>query len=285
MITEAINFYQHLPARINPTAFSVGPFSIEWYSIMYLIGFLTVFGLAVHRIKKKEETFEINLIINFLFYSFAGLVIGARIGYILFYNFSYYWCHPLAIISPFDPTTHAFIGIYGLSYHGGLIGIILASIIFSKKYSLSFRRFANFIAPAIPAGYFFGRIGNFLNGELFGKVTQKIWGMYFAAGNANSLRHPSQLYEAALEGLALFIIIWLLRNNVKVKNHLFGLYLCGYAIARFVSELFREPDEQIGYLCHFFTLGQILSLIMLISGLSVIFIWKKTANDATMGKK
>jgi phosphatidylglycerol:prolipoprotein diacylglycerol transferase len=210
-----------------------------------------------------------------------GLIIGARLGYVLFYNLPFYWQHPLAIVSPFDPMNHEFIGIYGMSYHGGLIGAILASALFAKKYRVNFWRLANFTTPAIPAGYFFGRLGNFLNGELYGRITSSAWGMYFsnaiAADGFSSpqLRHPSQLYEAFLEGFVLFAILWPLRNNPKYEDKLYGLYLCGYASARILAEFFRQPDSQIGFLFGFMTLGQLISLIMFVSGLIVIGMEKK----------
>jgi phosphatidylglycerol:prolipoprotein diacylglycerol transferase len=327
--------YQHLPEHLNPAAFSFGPISIDWYSLMYLVGFLVVYFLLRHRIKKDQinnsfpespvgdsgkrsvsesslrdsDTEEIsnfqypiksqisNLrfrkeqLLDLLLYIFIGLLIGARLGYVLFYNLSYYIQNPLAIVSPFDPLTHQFVGIYGMSYHGGLLGAILAAWIFSKKYKIypveyceavasktlfhrvNFWNLANFVAPAIPAGYFFGRIGNFLNGELYGRITDKFWGMYFPTGGVY-LRHPSQLYEAFLEGLVLFLILWPLRNKGKFKSHLFIIYILGYAGARFILEFFREPDPQIGFILGFFTLGQILSLLMMMAA-GAFFLFQK----------
>ncbi len=264
-----IYHYQHLPYDINPIAIQVGFLKVDWYSLMYLAGFLTVYFLLKYRIKKKENNFpfDISKLEDLLMYSFVGLILGARMGYVLFYNFSYYWENPLAIISPYDPITHQFIGIYGMSFHGGLIGIILFSWIFTKKNKIGFQKLANFVVPAIPAGYFFGRVGNFLNGELYGRATQKFWGMYFPQDSFGLLRHPSQLYEAFLEGIILFLVLWFLRNNEKVKNRMLGAYFAGYAMFRIIVEFFREPDEQIGYLFGFLTLGQIFSLFMLIIGI------------------
>ncbi|MDR3559386.1 MAG: prolipoprotein diacylglyceryl transferase, partial [Candidatus Pacebacteria bacterium] len=195
-------FYQHLPEAVSPIAFSVGPLSIQWYPLMYLIGFVIVYFLLRYRIKKGEaekifnfqffrlrqisqsETiskqfsifkFQNNLLIDLLLWIFAGLVVGARLGYVLFYNLPYYWQYPLSIISPFDPVTHQYIGIYGMSYHGGLIGVFIAGWLFARKYKINFWHLGNFIAPAVPAGYFFGRIGNFMNGELWGRATTAWW--------------------------------------------------------------------------------------------------------------
>jgi len=272
-------FYQHLPQRINPTI-SFGFFSVSWYSIMYLVGFVTVYMLIRYRINNAEyENFKIsnsklqfpnkiqnpkskyqNVLFDFLIYAFVGLIIGARLGEVFFYNLSYYIAYPWQIISPFDPVTNEFIGIYGMSYHGGLIGVIIATLLFCRQYKINFFSWANFIVPAIPLGYFFGRIGNFLNGELYGRVTSRWWGMYFSDDSMVLLRHPSQLYEAILEGLILFTILWPIRNKKWARENIMTLYVSGYAIARIVSEFFRQPDGYIGPL----TLGQFYSFLMIL---------------------
>jgi len=203
------------------------------------------------------------------------------LGYVLFYNLPFYLAHPLAIISPFDLETGAFVGIYGMSYHGGLLGVLCAVIIFVKKYKIDFWDLADFLIPAIPAGYFFGRLGNFLNGELYGRATDSWFGMYFSNDNFGLLRHPSQLYEAFLEGLVLFAIFWPGRNRKKWQGKFLALYFIAYAVARFLGEFFREPDLQIGfiYLCAdakfcVSTLGQLFSLGMFFIGGGILF-WKK----------
>jgi len=279
-----IYFYQHVPYYLNPAIFSIGFFSLDWYSLMYLIGFFVVYLLLKYRISHNEFHFKTdaflitrnqknshNLLLDFLLHVFIGLIIGARLGYVLFYNLSYYWNNPLAIISPFDPTTHKLIGIYGMSYHGGLLGVLIAAWIFTKIYRINFWKLANFVAPAVPAGYFFGRIGNFMNGELWGRVTHVTWGMYFPADPTSQLRHPSQLYEDALEGLLLFLLLWTVRNHKRVRGQLIGWYILGYAAFRILVEFFRQPDEQIGYIWNFLTMGQLLSFFMLMAGLILIF--------------
>jgi len=228
----------------------------------------------------------LNALQTFLLYSFVGLLIGARIGYVLFYDLGFYLNNPLAIVSPYDSAGN-FIGIYGMSYHGGLLGVAAGSLIFKKYYQIRLWQWADFVAPAIPAGYFFGRIGNFLNGELYGRITQKPWGMYFLNENSSVfsyLRHPSQLYEAFLEGVVLFVILWILRNKVFFREKLSGVYFIGYALARFAAEFFREPDEQIGFVFFVFTMGQILSLAMLALGTALLlkipkkwYTWEKRA--------
>lgn len=271
--------YQHLLYYLNPTAFSIRSFSVGWYSLMYLAAFLAVYFLLKYRIRKNElpaedGNFNPEKLLDFLLFIFLGLIIGARLGYVIFYNPVYYLHHLLEIISPFDGAGN-FIGLYGMSYHGGLIGVVIAAWIFCRKNKINFLNLANWAVPAIPAGYFFGRIGNFLNGELYGRVTEKFWGMYFPSDYSGYLRHPSQLYEAFLEGILLFLILWPLRNNEKVKNNLLALYLIGYALARITAEFFRMPDEQIGYIFGFLTLGQILSFLMLIFGVGLIFYGRK----------
>ncbi len=285
MIANFIYFYQHIPYHLNPIIFSWGSFSLDWYSLMYLVGFLTVYLLLRYRIKKGEFLEEkqdisnkierqkqlFKILTDFMLVGFLGLILGGRLGYVIFYNFSYYWAHPLAIISPFDPITHQFIGIYGMSYHGGLVGVLVSTGILAKMRQINFLKWANFIAPAVPAGYFFGRLGNFINGELYGRVTQRVWGMYFPTDFTHQLRHPSQLYEALLEGGLLFLVLWKVRNRKKIKDKTAGLYILGYAILRIIVEFFRQPDEQLGLVGGILTMGQWLSLAMLILGLVFIF--------------
>ena len=272
-----LQFYQELPLRINPLAFRVGFFQISWYSLMYLAGFFTVFRLLFWRIKKKEGDWSKENIREFLLNAFLGAIIGGRLGYVLFYNLPFFWANPLAIISPFGQYGE-WAGIYGMSYHGGLLGVLIAAFFFCRKNKFNFFALADFVIPAVPAGYFFGRLGNFLNGELFGRITQKSWGMYFPGETL--LRHPSQLYEAFFEGIILFLILWILRNGIKYKNRLlhipgFLLYVLGYAFFRFGIEFFRQPDEQIGLLFGFLTLGQSFSLLMAAFSLAALGLWKK----------
>jgi phosphatidylglycerol:prolipoprotein diacylglycerol transferase len=288
-----LDSYQHIPEKINPEIFHLGFFSFGWYALMYLVAFLVVWYLLKKRLQLKEDgnIFENikpekkdsvdklqkkeNLILDFLFFCFLGVLIGGRLGYVFFYNFPFYLAHPLAIISPFDFASGEFIGIYGMSYHGGLSGVIIATSIFVKKHKINFWALSDFIIPAIPAGYFFGRIGNFLNGELYGQATTTWVGMYFPNDASGTLRHPSQLYEAFFEGFLLFVIFWHIRNRKKMQGKFLALYLIGYAGARFASEFFREPDVQIGLLSGGLTLGQLFSLAMFICGLALFFYKKK----------
>jgi len=266
-----LEWYQYLLEHINPIAVSVGFFSIRWYSIMYLVAFATVYFLLSHRIRKKENLFEINKcqLTNLLIYLILGLLVGARLGYVLFYDLNYFISHPLEIISPVQITNYKLqiTGIFGMSYFGGLIGVILAGWIYARRQKINFWQLADFAVPAIPAGYFFGRLGNFLNGELFGRVTNVPWGMYFPADSSGMLRHPSQLYEALLEGAVLFLVLWHFRNSSWLKGRILPVYLLGYAIFRFGCEFFREPDPQTGFILGIFTYGQFLSVILFLSAI------------------
>lgn len=262
---DLLYFYQHLPEHIDSIAFAIGNFKIYWYSLMYIVGFLVVYLLLKNRIDDE------SLILDFLIYSFIGLIIGARLGYFLFYDFGHFKISPLAIFSPFD-SDGKFVGISGMSYHGGLIGVIISSIIFSKSHKIGFFQWADFIIPAIPAGYFFGRLGNFLNGELYGKVTGCFWGMYFKVDSSGVLRHPTQLYEAFLEGILIFLILWPLRNKAKFPGQLLVLYLFSYGVIRFFVEFFREQERA---LTRGLTVGQWLSFLMILASIFMFFWLKK----------
>jgi len=278
-----LSFYQHLPENISPIAVSVGFFSVYWYSVAYLVGFAVVYRLLRYRILQGEDkslnpNFNppaggqisnkiqnpkyqmLGLIFDWMSYSILGLLVGGRLGYVLFYNFGYYLQNPVAIISPYDFSVGIWTGILGMSYFGGVMGIIVASYIFTKKNKIDFWSWADWVVPAIPAGYFFGRIGNFWNGELFGRITEKPWGMYFPADFGLVLRHPSQLYEAFFEGLVLFVILWRRRNKIKFPGQLLVTYLFCYGFFRFGIEFFREPDNGAALFLGFLTLGQIFSL-------------------------
>lgn len=271
-----LDWYQQLPLHINPIAFSIGSFSIRWYAISYLIAFGLVYLLLVLRIWKGEMGFSLKKfdVFDFIMFAFIAALLSGRIGYVLLYNFPYFQAHPLAIVSPYDISTGHYIGIYGMSYHGALVGVIVAIWYFCKSSGIRFWQWADFIAPAIPAGYFFGRIGNFLNGELYGRMTHSPLGMYFAQ-DPISLRHPSQLYEALGEGLLLFVILWAVRNKKYRPGTISMIYVIGYGVMRFVIEFFRQPDPQIGFLAGHFTLGQVLCGIMIIGG-TLFLTWGKT---------
>lgn len=198
-----------------------------------------------------------------------GLVLGARLGYVVFYNLAYYSKHPLEIFLPFSfANGFQFTGISGMSYHGGLIGVIIASLIFIKRNKLNFLDMADLVAPAAPLGYTFGRLGNFINGELYGRVTTHPVGMYFPSAPGTGLRHPSQLYEAFFEGILLFIFLWAMRKRRHPRGAMLAFYLIGYGTVRFFIEFFREPDSHLGFVWGTFSMGQVLCLAMVLTGIA-----------------
>jgi len=269
--------WQHLPERMSPIIFEIGSFQIRYYSVMYLIAFLLTYILVSYRIKREDYTYSSEQIQDFFVWAITGLIVGARFGYVLFYNFAHYAKHPLEIILPFD-FAHGmqYVGISGMSYHGGLIGVVIVFILFCRKHKFNPWHFGDLFCPAIPLGYTFGRIGNFINGELFGRVTTVPWGMYFPLDSTRSLRHPSQLYEALFEGIVLFILLWLIRKKKRFDGFLVGIYICGYGFVRFFIEFFREPDYQLGLVLGFMSMGQVLCLLMMAAGI-IILIWRKNA--------
>lgn len=264
-----------MPEHIRPYIFQIGEFQIRYYGMMYIVAFTTVYLLSLYRLKHEEIHYSKNDIENYLMWAIIGLLIGARSGYVIFYNFSYYRSHPLEIFMPFSFSGGFHItGLAGMSYHGGLLGVISATAIFCYKNKINFWHFTDFLIPSIPLGYTFGRIGNFINGELYGRATTMPWGMYFPLDLSRQLRHPSQLYEAFFEGILLFLILWGIRRKSPFNGFLFSLYVIAYGLVRFFIEFFREPDTQIGFLFGFITMGQILCFFMILTG-TVIFFLKK----------
>lgn len=275
MFSTLITFWNHLPEHINPVFFQIGQFPIRYYGLMYVVAFCVFYFLTFYRGKTESFQYSRGTIQNYLIWALWGLMIGARLGYVAFYNFRYYVTHPLEIILPFSfENGFHYTGIGGMSYHGGLIGILIASVLFCKKSRIDFWRFADFIVPAIPLGYTFGRIGNFINGELYGRVTTMPWGMYFPLDRTHQLRHPSQLYEAFFEGVVLFAILWSVRKKDFFTGFHLALYMIGYGLVRFLIEFFRQPDSHIGHVMGPFTMGQVLCLLM-ISGGMFLFILRK----------
>lgn len=277
-------FWQHIPEHISPIAFSIGPISIHWYGIMYVVVFIVVYMLARYRLATEPFPYSAEMIADVLMWAVFGVLIGGRLGYVLIYDLAYYLKHPLQIISPFDFSNgFRFVGIYGMSYHGGLVGVILVYYLFCVQHKISFFRFVDLFIPAVPLGYTFGRLGNFINGELFGRITTMPWGMYFPLDSENKLRHPSQLYEAFFEGIFLFILLWTLRKKLKAPGALFGLYIVGYGVVRFFIEYFREPDQHLGFVFGALSMGQILCLAMIVGG-SVLVLYAYSKKKKERGR-
>ena len=268
-------WWQHLPERMNPVIVQIGSFRLQYYGLMYLVAFGITYALASHRIRREPRWgLSQEHLQGILTSMIIGLILGARLGYVIFYNLNYYAEHPLEIVLPFgfNGGFH-FTGISGMSYHGGLTGAIVGAWWYIRKYHLGFKDMADLLIPCIPLGYTFGRIGNFINGELWGRITSVPWGMYFPSGGA-VLRHPSQLYEAFGEGILLFSLLWPLRNKIRIPGAMLALYLIGYGSVRFIVEYFREPDEQfrqadqqLGYVFLNFSMGQVLCAAMIAAGI------------------
>ena len=249
---------------------------------MYIVAFSITFFLVLYRVR-HEERFEITTdqVKDMTTYLILGLIIGARLGYVVFYNFSYYLDHPLEIIIPFSFSDGvAFTGISGMSYHGGLIGTILAGWLYARKAALNWWDTVDLYLPAIPLGYTFGRLGNFINGELYGRVTTSSIGMYFPLAPTRELRHPSQLYEAFFEGIFLFAILWSIRRVKMPGGATLGFYLIGYGVVRFCIEYFRQPDDHLGFVLLSFSMGQILCALMIAAGIGLYLYLQKRDSGA-----
>lgn len=271
-----LHFWQYLPYKMSPVLLKIGSFQIRYYSLMYILAFTTVYFLALREIKKKELDFSPQLLEDYIFNAIIGVLIGGRLGYVLFYNLSYYLGRPWEILLPFSfENGFHFTGISGMSYHGGTLGAIIATILFCKFRKVNFWKFTDLITPYAALGYTFGRIGNFINGELYGRITQSAWGMYFPLDNSGHLRHPSQLYEAFFEGLVLFFVLKFLSRFSFAKRKLIAFYIMGYGIVRFFIEYFREPDAHLGFVLMSFSMGQVLCFAMILVGIAVFFIAKK----------
>ena len=273
------DWWQHLPRLIDPTLFQIGSFQLRYYGLMYIVAFACTYVLLVYRSRKDGFSwYTPERIQDLMVWFIAGTILGGRLGYVLFYDPAYFLAHPLKIVLPFDWSDgFRFTGISGMSYHGGVIGIVIAGYLFSRRNKQPFVTMVDFVAPAAPLGYTFGRLGNFINGELFGRVTDVPWGMFFPLDPVHQLRHPSQLYEAFFEGIFLFVLLWSVRNRAGLRGGMLGLYLMGYGIVRFGLEFFREPDPHLMFVLGPFTMGQVLCGTMVLIGLVAFVIGRRAA--------
>lgn len=257
--------------QIDPIIFSIGPIGVRWYGLMYLLGFAFAMYVANKRADKPGSGWTREQVSDLLFAGFLGVVLGGRIGYVLFYGFDYWMADPLYIFKVWTG---------GMSFHGGLLGVITAMWWYARKHHRTFFSIADFIAPLVPFGLGAGRIGNFINGELWGRVTEVPWAMIFPTGGPYP-RHPSQLYEFLLEGVVLFLILhWFIRKP-RPAGAVSGLFLIGYGVFRFCVEFVREPDAQLGLFDNFISMGQILSTPMIIIG-ALIMIWSYKTQKSTI---
>ncbi len=249
--------------NFDPVAFNVLSLEIRWYSLSYIIGI--IFGWYYCKRKLIVDDQNKKLFDDYIFYIIIGILIGGRIGYVLIYNLNYYFLNPFEILMIWNG---------GMSFHGALLGIIISTFFFSKKNKVEIFYFLDLVALTSPIGIFFGRISNFINSELYGRETEIFWSVKFILVD-NLKRHPSQIYEAIFEGLLLFIILnFLVQRSNKQNGYISALFLIYYSIFRFIIEFTREPDQQIGFLILNLSMGQLLSIILLISGI-ILYQFKK----------
>ncbi len=247
--------------HIDPVAVALGPFKVRWYGLMYVLGFLAAWILGRWRAGRKGSGWTARQVDDLLTFSAIGVIAGARLGYVFFYDLDAYLAAPLDIFKLWSG---------GMSFHGGLAGVLIALCFAARRTRHGFWETVDTAAPLVPPGLFFGRIGNFINGELFGRPTDSPLGIIFPGGGPQP-RHPSQLYEACLEGLLLFALVWVFSSRKRPAGAVSGVFALGYGTARFIVEFFREPDAHLGFIAFgWLTTGQLLCLPMIICGAGLI---------------
>ncbi len=245
---------------IDP-AFSLGPVTIHWYGVMYLIAFLVAWLLGSQRAKRPQSGWTSDDVTDLIIFAAVGAILGGRVGYVLFYGLGGFLADPLSIFRLSDG---------GMSFHGGLLGVLAAILLFGRRKGRNFWDVTDFIAPLVPPGLFFGRMGNFINGELWGAPTSLPWGMVFPTGGPEP-RHPSMLYEALLEGIVLFVLLWVYSGKPRPRMAVSGWFLIGYGTFRTLIEFVREPDAHLGYLAFgWVTMGMVLTFPMVIFGVWLV---------------
>jgi len=250
--------------EIDPIAFEIGPLAVRWYGLMYLVGFAGGWWLGMRRVAQGLAPVTRKQVEDIVFPIVLGVILGGRLGYVAFYKPAYYLSQPLEILAIWHG---------GMSFHGGLLGVMLAMWIAARYYKIDYLRMMDFVAPLVAVGIAAGRMGNFINGELWGRVTDLPWGMVFR-GAGEAPRHPSQLYQFALEGVLLFALLWWFSSKPRPKGQVSALFLVGYGVLRFIAEFFREPDAFIGFLALGLTLGQWFCVAMFAGGLW-LFAWSR----------
>lgn len=262
-----------LHPQFDPIAFSLGPLSVRWYGLMYLLAFVQFIYLGRYRIKVQKSFLTVEQLDDLLFYGMLGVILGGRLGQVIFYEPAYYLSNPLEILAVWKG---------GMAFHGGFLGVLVAMGLWAKKHQISWWTVTDFIAPLVPLGLAAGRIGNFINGELWGRVTSPDlpWGMVFPQAGDGLPRHPSQLYHVGLEGIALFLILWFYTSKPRPQKAASGVFLIGYGSFRFITEFFREPDHGIFGQSYTISMGQWLSLPMILIGIGLIILAYKKQEKA-----
>ncbi len=246
---------------IDPVAISLGPIKVHWYGLMYLIGIAGAWFLLSKRVSRDYSPIKPEALEDLIFYASMGVILGGRVGYVIFYNFSQFIADPLMLFKVWEG---------GMSFHGGLLGVAFAMWLSARKNQCTMLALTDFITPVVPVGLFAGRIGNFINAELWGGTTDVYWSFVFP-GAGPLPRHPSQLYEAALEGLVLFLVLWVYSNKKRPYRAVSGLFALLYGIFRFIVEFYRVPDAHLGYLAmDWLTMGQILSIPLIVIGMVLL---------------
>lgn len=262
---------------IDPVALAIGPLKIHWYGLMYLLAFGTAWAMATYRVRKPGSRWTEAHVSDLLFYCAMGIILGGRAGYVLFYNFPQFLQDPLWLVRVWEG---------GMSFHGGLLGVLIAIALFAHRFKKNFFDIGDFVAPFVPLGLMFGRIGNFIGGELWGRAADPAavpWAMVFPRAG-DIARHPSQLYQAALEGFLLFVVLWMYSSRPRPQKAVGAAFLMGYGIFRTIAEFFREPDAHIGFdMFGWLSRGQLLSIPMIIVGaLLLVYAYR---SDAQKGQK
>ena len=248
--------------NFDPIAIKLGPLAIRWYGLMYLVAFGLFYGLGRYRLGKPRFAAQSGMTVrdleDLLFYGALGVVLGGRLGYVLFYKPGYYLANPLEVLAVWQG---------GMSFHGGLLGVLAASALFCMRRKFQFFRVMDFVAPLVPLGLAAGRMGNFINGELWGRASDVAWAMVFPQAGDQVARHPSQLYQFAGEGVLLFVFLWWYSSGERPRGRVSGAFLAGYAVMRFLAEFAREPDAFLGLLTWGLSMGQLLCVPMFVFGL------------------